>query len=136
MRKMLLVVAVLGMLRPLPCAAQAPADPWGSPPAPAESHSPLRDAAVDVAWLGGAAGLDLASTRYGLSRCATCREANPLAASAGTALALKVGATAVAGWGCYELRRHGHPRGAKWLRWGIVAVWSGAAVNNVIRARR
>jgi len=82
MRKVLLAVAVAGLLRPLPCAAQAPADPWDAPPpAPAESRSPLRDAAVDVAWLGGAAGLDLATTRYGLSQCASCREANPLASS-------------------------------------------------------
>jgi len=51
-------------------------------------------------------------------------------------LALKAGATVAGAWGCYELRRHGHPRAAKWLRWGIVIVWSGAAVNNVIQSRR
>jgi len=90
---------------------------------------------VDAGWMGAAAGLDLASTRYALNHCPGCYEAHPVMRSSSGALAFKAGATVAGAWGCYELRRHGHPRAAKWLRWGIVIVWSGAAVNNAIRAR-
>lgn len=110
-----------------------PVDPWGPPPPPSR---PLRDAAVDVAWMGAAAGLDLASTRHALARCAGCYEGNPLMRSSGQAAAVKLAATAAAGWGCYELRKRGHRRAATIARWTIVGLWGGAAANNMIQARR
>lgn len=119
------------LLVAVPCSGQE--DPWGPPLRPAR---PLRDAAVDVAWMGAAAGLDLATTRYALARCAGCAEGNPIMRSSSGAAAVKVAATAAAGWGCLELRRHGHPRAAKALRWTVVAVWGGVAAHNLVQAHR
>lgn len=84
--------------------------------------------------MAAGAALDLGTTRYALSHCPTCYEVNPMAQSTGKALALKATATVAGGFICYELRKHGHPRGAKWFRWGVVALWSGLAVNNALRA--
>jgi hypothetical protein len=88
---------------------------------------------IDTAWMAGAAAFDLATTRYALSHCPRCREGNPFMQSTAGATALKVGAVAVSGWGCYELRKHGHTTAAKWVRWTIVAIWSGAAINNLMK---
>ncbi len=115
-----------------PAGVLAQGDPW-SPPSP--SARPLHEATIDAAWMAGAAGVDLASTEYAGHYWPDFREANPWMQTSGRALAVKAGATAAGGWLCYELRKHGHPKGARWLRWGIVAVWSGAAINNLARAR-
>jgi hypothetical protein len=88
-----------------------------------------------MAWMAGAGALDLASTKYALGRCQGCYEAHPLMQSASGRVAVKMAATAAGGLLCYELRKHGHAREAKWIRWGVVALWSVLAVNNMARAR-
>lgn len=95
----------------------------------------MREAMKDAAWMAGAAALDLGASQYALSKCPACYEGNPLMRSTGTALATKAVATAAGGWICYELRKHGHEREARWFRWGIVALWSGLAVNAAVHAR-
>jgi hypothetical protein len=89
----------------------------------------------DAAWIGLAASADLASTRYTLQTCPSCREANPLAPTASRQFVLKAAGTAAALYACQELRQHGHPRGAKWFRWGVVILWGGAATYNMHVAR-
>jgi hypothetical protein len=87
----------------------------------------------DVLVLSLAASADLASTRYGLSR--GLREGNPVMSEPAVAIAAKAAGIAATAWGCDRLRRGGHPRGAKWLRWGVVAVWGGMAAHNLHAAR-
>jgi hypothetical protein len=91
--------------------------------------------ARDAAWIGLAASADLASTRYGLQTCPSCREANPLAQGAARQAAVKLAGTAVALYACKELRQHGHPTSAKWFRWSVVILWSGVAAHNLHVAR-
>jgi len=91
--------------------------------------------ARDVAVLGLAAAADLASTRYGLQACPSCREGNPLMGQPAGSLAIKAVGIAATAWGCDRLRRAGHPRGAKWLRWGVAGLWGGAAGWNMHTAR-
>jgi hypothetical protein len=91
--------------------------------------------ARDAAWIGLAASADLATTRYGLQTCPSCREANPLAQGASRQAAVKLAGTAVALYACRELRQHGHPTSAKWFRWSVVILWSGVAAHNLHVAR-
>ncbi len=131
----LLAGAMAGAMVLLLVPAVVMAESAGPVVFPAAQEHPLRDAMYDVAWIGAAGALDLASTRHFMTNCPTCYEANPLIRSYSGAVAVKLAGTAAAGWGCYELRKRGHPNAARWIRWGIVALYSGAAVNNLIRAR-
>lgn len=118
-------IAFLGaLLAPVVGIAQAP------------QSTALRGAVLDTAWIGGAAAADLGTTWWAEARCPSCYEANGLMRSNGARIGVKLGTTAAAAWACHELRRHGHKGHAKLLRWTLVAVWSGVAVNNAIRARR
>jgi len=92
------------------------------------------EAGRDVLVLSLAASADLASTRYALQACPSCREGNPLAEQAGP-VAVKLVGTAAALVICHELRQHGHPRAAKWFRWGVVILWGGVAAHNLHTAR-
>jgi len=87
--------------------------------------------AQDVAVLSIAAGADLASTHYALKRCPSCYERNPLMTEPALSIVLKSAAVAGVSLGCDKLRKDGHGRAAKVLRWTVVAVWLGIAANNV-----
>jgi hypothetical protein len=100
----------------------------------AEAH--CGEFSKDAAWISLAASADLASTRYALDTCGTCREANPLAQGAGRQVAVKAAGTAVALLACHELRKHGHPKAAKLFRWSVVILWGGVAAHNLHTARR
>ena len=91
----------------------------------------MTPAAADVAVLGTAAAADYASTRWALERCSSCREVNPWMREPATALLVKAGGVAAATGGCEVLRRRGHRRAARWLRWGVAALWLGLAAHNV-----
>lgn len=90
---------------------------------------------VDVAVLGLAAAADFASTHYALQRCASCSEGNPVMSEPAVSLALKGAGVAAVALGCERLRRAGHGRAAKVLRWSAVAIWMGLAANNVQKGR-
>ena len=93
-------------------------------------------AAVDVAVLTVASGADFATTRYGLRACPACREINPLQSEPALAIATKAAGVAAVALGCEKLRRDGHGRWAKGLRWGVAALWLGLAGHNVVTAER
>jgi len=90
---------------------------------------------VDVVTLSLAAGADVASTHYALSRCQTCYERNPLMREAAGQVALKAASIAGTAWACDRLRKDGHGGLAKVLRWTVVGVWGGLAVNNLRQAK-
>lgn len=90
--------------------------------------------AVDVAVMSLGAAADEASTRHALASCASCREVGPFRAPAARygAKALVVAGSAVA---CDQLRKGGHRRAAKVLRWSMTALWLGVAAHNMRQAR-
>jgi hypothetical protein len=90
----------------------------------------------DVASLSLAAGADVASTHYALSRCPLCYERNPLMRSANAQIVLKAAGVAGTAWACDRLRKDGHKGLARVLRWTVVAGWSGLAVHNWRQADR
>jgi len=93
------------------------------------------DATRDIVVLGLAAGADIASTHYALANCSGCYEANPVMSEPSVSLVVKAGSIAATAWACDRLRKAGHPRGAKWLRWGVAGMWLGAAGWNLHKAR-
>ena len=115
------------------CCAVAGAGEFEGPPEP---RGRLRAAAIDAAWIGGAAGLDLWSTDHALGRCRTCYEGTPwmrgsLPARAGVKLAM----TGVGVAWADHLRRKGDRQGARLVRWGLVGLQIGFAAWNLSRAR-
>ena len=86
--------------------------------------------AQDVAVLSIAAAADTASTHHALSRCPSCYERNPLMSEPALSIAVKAASIAGVSAGCEKLRRDGHGRTAKVLRWTVVAFWMGLAVHN------
>lgn len=92
--------------------------------------------AVDVAVLSTAAMADLASTHHALKNCAGCYEANPIMTEPALAIALKTAAVAGTAAACSKLRKDGHGRAAKVLRWSMTALWLGVAAHNMQVARR
>jgi len=89
--------------------------------------------AADVTVLTLAAGVDYAVTRVYVDRGYT--ELNPTQSEPALALVTKaavIGATTAT---CGKLRRSGHRRAAKILRWGVASIWLGAAAYNYGRAR-
>jgi len=89
----------------------------------------------DVIVLSLAASADLASTRYALAQCPSCWEGNVVMSEPAAALAIKSASVVATAWGCDQLRKHGHKRGAKVLRWGVSGLWFGAAAWNINKAR-
>ena len=81
------------------------------------------------------AGADMYTTEAAL-RSPRLQELNPLGQSAAARVGLKtlgcVGVLAAS----KHLERHGHKRAGKVTKIVIIALWSGAAVNNHIQARR
>ena len=96
----------------------------------AEAH--CDEAGRDVAVLSLAAAADLASTRYGLS--VGLREGNPVMSEPAVSIAVKAATVAGTAYACGRLRRDGHPRAAKVLRWTVAGLWLGVAGWNVHRA--
>lgn len=92
--------------------------------------------ATDVAVLSIGAGLDVASTHWALSSCSSCYERNPIMSEPAVAIAVKAAAVAGTAAACGRLRRDGHGRAAKVLRWTVFSVWAGIAANNVRTARK
>ena len=88
----------------------------------------------DVAVLSLAAAADLASTRYGLAHCPECREGNPIMSEPAVAIAVKAAAVAGTAYACDRLRKDGHRRAAKVLRWTVAGLWLGVAGWNVHEA--
>lgn len=86
---------------------------------------------ADVVVLSLAAVADTASTHYALSRCLGCREGNPIMREPAGALLLKAGAVAATSTMANKLRKDGHGRAAKVLRWTVAAVWVGMAAHNM-----
>jgi len=85
--------------------------------------------AADVIVLSLAAGADQASTAYAMHRGAV--EANPLMREPAAAVAIKAAGIAGTALACQHLRKTGHTRAAKVLRWTVAAVWMGIAARNV-----
>ena len=108
------------------------------PPAP-QRRSPPQDAVhqtrTDLAWIVGAAVLDLGTTELALSRCPSCVEGNPLAGDRSARLALKLGYSAATGVLCYKLHKAGRHRDAKYARWATVGIWVAASVVNMTHLR-
>jgi len=131
----LIMVVLLGTF-----AGIAQAKDMVGPPAPdkyaiLEAPSPLRQTRTDLAWMAGAAALDLGTTEFALRRCETCREGNPLGSSPNARLGLKLGVTAGVSALCYHLHKQGHHRKAKIARWTVVGAWVAASVVNLTHSR-
>ena len=91
--------------------------------------------ATDVAVLTLAAGLDTASTHYALSRCPSCYERSPWMREPAVGVAIRAASVAGTAVVCAKLRKSGHSRAAKVLRWTVLAVGLGVAAHN-LRASR
>ena len=81
------------------------------------------------------AAADLATTEWALSQPGLY-ERNPLLKGPPERAAVRAGAVLVVLGTTRQLARHGHPRAAKVLKVAVIVLWSGAAVNNAVRARR
>ena len=93
-------------------------------------------AAMSLGWaMAGASAADLATTEMAL-RQPGLYEANPLMRSTGSRLAIKTLGTVGVISIHRELKRRKKHKAAKILAITAIAVWSGAAVNNAIRARQ
>lgn len=89
---------------------------------------------TDVAILMTAAVADEASTSWALKNCSRCQEVGAFREPAVRYVAKAVVvATAVAG--ASELRKHGHKRAAKFMRWVPFVLWVGVAAHNVHTGR-
>jgi len=83
----------------------------------------------DIVWVTAMNAADYASTRFALSACPTCYEANSRMTE--HMAAKKALGTAVVLGAFYLLRHNGHDRTARWLRWGIVALLMTVSAWNV-----
>lgn len=91
--------------------------------------------ATDVAVLSLAASADLASTHWALKR-ADNSELNPIMREPAVAVLVKAASVAGTAAACQKLRKGGHSRAAKVVRWGVTAIWLGVAAHNVRMAKR
>jgi hypothetical protein len=87
--------------------------------------------AQDVAVLTLAASADFYSTHHALQACPSCYERNPVMSEPALGIALKAATVAGTTAACSRLRRDGHGRAAKVLRWTVTAVWLGIAAHNL-----
>lgn len=92
--------------------------------------------AQDVAVLSLGAAADFASTNYALRMCPACSEGNPVVREPAMGLLVKAATVAGTTAACGRLRRDGHGRAAKVLRWTVTAVWLGIATHNLHTARQ
>ena len=91
--------------------------------------------ATDVAVLSMAAAADIASTHWALQRSGN-RELNPIMSEPAVAILVKSASVAGTAAACRKLRKGGHSRAAKVVRWSVTAIWLGVAAHNVRMARR
>lgn len=127
-----MVLAALILAAPLEGAEMV------GPPEPrtlAVEATPWRQTQTDLAWMAGAAALDLGTTEFALRRCKTCREGNPLGGSLNARLGLKLGVTAGVSVLCHHLHKHGRHREARISRWIVVGGWVAASVVNLTHSR-
>ena len=87
--------------------------------------------ATDVAVLTLAASADFYTTHHALQACPSCVERNPVMSEPALGIALKAVTVAGTAAACQRLRRDGHGRAARVLRWTVTAVWLGIAANNL-----
>lgn len=92
--------------------------------------------ATDVAVMTLAASADFYTTHHALKTCPSCYERNPVMSEPALGIALKAVTVAGTTLACDRLRRDGHGRAAKVLRWTVTAVWLGIAAHNVRTAQR
>lgn len=92
----------------------------------------------DVAVMTWAGGVDLATTHQALAACPPpyCREAAPWMREPGKALAFKAASVGALTLTCSQLRKHGHPKSAKFLRWAAFVGWGLLSINNATAASR
>lgn len=97
----------------------------------------LADRMADHAFrIGIGASADLFSTAWGLKRCPSCGEQNPLGFSVEARVALKSALAIGSMTAAWKLEKGGHSNGAKWLSRGALAVSLAATVNNVVHGIR
>ena len=77
---------------------------------------------------------DLASTECGIRSCSACYESNPLLRSTGSRAAFKAASGAVVIVGTRKLAKT-NPKAARFLKVGLIVLYSGATANNLRRAR-
>ena len=94
------------------------------------AHSDTLDALVV-----GSAVADIWTTERGLQSNPSLREANPLLQSSGARVGVKALATTATFLAARHLERRGHRNWAHAVKVSMVVLWSGAAVNNAIRAK-
>jgi hypothetical protein len=92
---------------------------------------PVTPEVQDVAVMSIAAAADLASTHHALRVCSSCSEGMPWMREPAARYAFKAVGVAGTTLACRELRKRGHGRAAKVLRWTVAAVWLGLAAHNM-----
>ena len=94
--------------------------------------SNIFDAAVIAAAVA-----DVGTTEWALHSNPDTREGNPLlAGGSAQRIIIKAAVTATVVLGARHLEKHGHKNWARGFRIGAIVLWSGAAVNNAILAKR
>lgn len=91
--------------------------------------------ALDVAVMA-AAGADLTTSVWAFRTMPGAHDANPMIQGAGSAAAVKLGATAGVLLLDREFKRRGHRRASKVLRVAAVVAWGSCAAWNVRQIRR
>jgi hypothetical protein len=89
---------------------------------------------LDVLVIASGAA-DLYTTEWALRASPSLHEQNPLMQSPAARIGLKTLGTVGTVAGSRYLIRHGHPRAAKVVKVAVIALWSGLAAQNAIRAR-
>lgn len=87
--------------------------------------------ATDVAVISVAAFADVASTHYALKNCAQCYEFNPIMREPATSILLKSVGVATTVYAASYLRKRGHKKWAKFVRYTVFGLYMGLAVNNM-----
>lgn len=109
--------------------APQPPKPYAEPAFSAPT--PFKRTVDHVWWIGLATLGDKESTRWGLRRCASCRELNQTL-SDDVLLATFVGSAVTE----YVLESNGNHKAAKWMRWVTVGGHALFIANNVFRGVR
>lgn len=106
-------------------------------PVPVPVESIADDFARDMYWIVGSHAADLYATSLAIHRCnGLCGEGNPLGVSSEGRIALKLASTASSGLTVWKLRRSGHPKAAKVVRWVTVALNGAFVLNNTVHIIR
>jgi hypothetical protein len=91
----------------------------------------MNQVAIDVTVISVAAFADLASTHYALEKCQTCFEVNPLIRDPVTSVLVKAASVAAITKINHELRKRNKRKTAKFIRYAVVSIWMGLAINNM-----